>query len=990
MAVLKHAALGAVLPSLIAAASIPRQGSTCLPPYVAQISGYIGCYSDPVTPRPLSGLSLSPGQSNSPEYCATLCGNAGFSLAGVEYTVQCFCGNEIGPAGHKSDESSCSSPCPANASVTCGAANFMNVYQISNPNPEPVKGFLPDCTHDPLCSNPICDTSLSMAERAAGIINALTLDEKIGNVQNAAAGSPRLGLPPYQWWSEALHGVASSPGVTFQESGNFSYATSFPMPIFTSAAFDDPLVLAVGQTVGKEGRAFGNAGQSGFDFWTPNINPFRDPRWGRGMETPGEDPLHIESYVYNLVTGMQGGVDPPEKQIISTCKHYAAYDIENGPDAGRNSNDLDPSQQDMADYYLRPFKSCVREAKGGSIMCSYNAVNGAPSCANEYLLQRVLREEWNFTAPYNWVVSDCDAVGDVFNNHKYTTSLAAGSAVSLNAGTDLDCGTTYASLSDAIKYNMTTEAILDKSLNRLYSSLIQIGWFDTTSQYSSVGWSDVNTPDAQSLAYQAAIEGLTLLKNDGTLPLRHIRSGATIALIGPWANATTQMQGNYQGVAPYLISPLAAFQKHFENVVYEEGTAIDTTSTDNFAAAIAAAKDADYVFYMGGIDTTIESEGHDRTTIVWPGNQLDLISQLAEVSKHFVVVQFGGGQIDDSALLSNTNVHALLWAGYPGQSGGDAVFDGLTGTVAVAGRLPITQYPANYTDVPIFNMNLRPSTGYPGRTYKWYNEAAVIPFGFGLHYTDWTLSWASAPKKSYSIQDLVKGATGAYKELTPFVDVVVDIKNSGPQSAQASDYVALLFISTTDGGPAPYPIKDLVAYARAHDITVRATKSVTLPLTLASIARVDTDGNKYIFPGTYTLAVDIDAKITTQFTLTGDKELIEALPPYPYNATGFEYLGCYSDTGSFNGKSIDLGETNYPQLCVDQCKAAGFDYSAVKGSTCLCNGDFSTTTSPSSDSNCNTACPGDSYESCGADKFINVYNATLPTFIQPPTDPPPS
>lgn len=768
-----------------------------------------------------------------------------------------------------------------------------------------------------------------MEERAAGLINSFTLDEKVANVQNSAAGSSRLGLPPYQWWSEALHGVASSPGVTFQPAGqNFSYASSFPMPILTSAAFDDPLVLAIGQTVGKEGRAFGNNGNSGFDFWTPNINPFRDPRWGRGMETPGEDPFHIQNYVYNLVTGLQGGVDPEEKQVISTCKHYAGYDIE----TGRNGNDLDPSQQDLADYYLRPFKSCVREAKGGSIMCSYNAVDGKPSCANEYLLQTVLREQWNFTAPYNWVVSDCDAVGDVYNNHHYTDSLAAGAAVSLNAGTDLDCGTTYASLSTAIQYNMTTEATLDQALLRLYSSLIQLGWFEATSEYSSLGWSDVNTPAAQSLAYQAAIEGIAMLKNDGNLPLQHIRDHATIALIGPWANATTQMQGNYQGVAPFLISPVAAWQNDFENVIYVEGTAINSQNTSGFAAAIDAAKKADYTIYLGGIDVTIEAEGMDRTTIVWPGNQLDLIAQLAEVGKHFTVVQFGGGQLDDSALLSNPNVHSIIWAGYPGQAGGQAVYDIIRGNTAVAGRLPITQYPANYTDVSIYDMNLRPSAGFPGRTYKWYDEAPILPFGYGLHYTDWTLSWASAPKASYSIQDLVKSAPGPYKELAPFTNVEVNIKNSGPQSAIASDYVALLFISTKDAGPAPYPNKDLVAYARAHDITVRATKSVTLPLTLASIARVDTDGNKYIYPGTYTLAVDIDSKIATTFTLTGTAELIEALPANPVNGTAFEYLGCYGDDGSFIGKTIKLGALNYPQLCVDQCKQAGFNYSAVQES----------------------------------------------------------
>ena len=251
----------------------------------------------------------------------------------------------------------------------------------------------------------------------------MTLSEKVNNMMYTAPGVPRLGLPAYGWWSEALHGVASSPGVSFNIplGANFSYATSFPMPILMGAAYDDDLIHQVAQVVGKEARAFGNNLHAGFDFWTPNINPFRDPRWGRGLEVAGEDPYRIMQYVYNLVTGLQGGLEPDVKQIIATCKHYAVYDVEED----RDSDDLNPTLQEMSEYFLAPFKSCTRDAKVGAVMCSYNAEFGMPSCADRYLMQNVMRESWGWDAPYNWVTSDCGAVSTfTMNENAEVTSLS--------------------------------------------------------------------------------------------------------------------------------------------------------------------------------------------------------------------------------------------------------------------------------------------------------------------------------------------------------------------------------------------------------------------------------------------------------------------------------------------------------------------------------------------------------------------------------------
>ena len=811
----------------------------------------------------------------------------------------------------------------------------INIYKISNPNPDPQP--LNHCLTSPLCENGVCDTSLSIKARAAALVDAMTLEEKAANVQNTASGSPRLGLPSYQWWNEGLHGVAGSPGVTFQTplGSNFSSATSFPMPILMSAAFDDPLINSVATIVSTEARAFYNFGNAGLDFWTPNINPFRDPRWGRGMETPGEDIYHIQNYVYNLVTGLQGGLDPEQKKVISTCKHFAAYDIEQT----RTSNDLNPTQQDLSEFYLPGFKTCARDAKAGAIMCSYNAVDGVPSCASRYLLQEVLREYYDFSAPYNWVTSDCDAVDNIFNGHSYVSSDTEAAAVALNAGTDLDCGTTYADLTSAIQQNMTTEAMLDQALIRLYSSLVQVGYF-TPGEYTDLDWADVGTPAAQALALQAAEEGITLLKNDGVLPLSSKISGS-VAVIGPWANATTQMQGNYQGTAPFLISPLSAFQSTWSDVIYEEGTEVNSADTSGFAAAISAANASDVIVYLGGIDTSIEAEGMDRTTIVWPGNQLTLIGQLAALNKPLVVVQCGGGQIDDSALISNAGVNALVWAGYPGQSGGTAINNVLIGISPPAGRLPITQYPAEYaTNVSIFDMNLRPDKpSFPGRTYKWYNDTPVYPFGYGLHYTNFSFSWESTLARSYDIETLVRNAAGPYTENAAFDTVVVNVKNIGGLVRLDSDYVGLLFISTQNGGPPPYPNKELVSYNRLHNIPVGSTQRLSLPLTLGALTRADTDGNLYIYPGKYTLALDIDGVLTLDFSLTGQAMLVSAFPQNQPNVVSMEYLGCYTDftykrgvSHTLAGAQPNLSERNYPQLCADTCSGLGYVLSGVEGS----------------------------------------------------------
>ncbi|PCH44282.1 glycoside hydrolase family 3 protein [Wolfiporia cocos MD-104 SS10] len=736
----------------------------------------------------------------------------------------------------------------------------------------------PDCATGPLANNTVCDTSATPIERATALISLFTFEEKVNNTGNTSPGVPRLGLPAYQWWQEGLHGVAESPGVIFAESGEYSYATSFPQPILMGAAFDDPLINRVATIVSTEARAFSNANRSGLDFWTPNINPFKDPRWGRGQETPGEDPFHLQSYVYNLITGLQGGLDPEYKRIVATCKHFAGYDLENWEGNVRYGFDALISIQDLSEFYTRSFQTCARDANVGAFMCSYNAVNGVPSCANSYLLQDILRDHWGWTNEDQWVTSDCDAIQNIYEPHYYAPTRELTVADAINAGTDLDCGTYYpAHLSAAYDEGLYNISTLDRALIRQYASLVKLGYFDPAENqpYRYIGWENVSTPEAQELAYTAAVEGITLLKNDGTLPLSpEIK---TLALIGPWANATTQMQGNYYGQPPYLISPLMAAEALGYTVYYSPGPGVDDPTTSSFPAAFAAAEAADAIIYAGGIDTTVEAEGMDRYTLDWPGVQPDFIDQLSQFGKPLIVLQMGGGQIDDSCLTPNPGVNALIWGGYPGQSGGTALLDIIVGKAAPAGRLPITQYPIDYVyQIPMTDMALRPSATSPGRTYMWYTGTPVFPFGYGLHYTNFTSTLAQPSAATYDIATLVGGCAGvAHPDLCAFESFAVNVTNTG--STTTSDYVALLFLAG-EHGPAPYPNKVLVAYDRLHAIAPGSSQTATLNLTLGSLARVDDYGNTVLYPGEYELQLDYDAQATASFTLTGEQAVLDYWP----------------------------------------------------------------------------------------------------------------
>ncbi|KAJ7072124.1 glycoside hydrolase family 3 protein [Mycena amicta] len=741
----------------------------------------------------------------------------------------------------------------------------------------------PNCVSGPLKANAVCDRTKDAVTRSEALIALFTVPELIANSVHQSPGVSRLGLPPYNWWSEASHGISwTGPGVVFAPSGDFSYATSFPQPINLGAAFDDPLVLEVANVISTEGRAFNSVGRAGLDYFAPNINPWRDPRWGRGQETPGEASLHSANYVYQLVKGFQGGIDPqPYLKVIATAKHYAAYDLDDWGGVIQRNFSAEVTTQEFSEYYLQPFQSAVRDAKVSGVMCSYNSVNGVPACADGYILQTILRDYWKFTDD-RWVVSDCDAVESIFENHLYVDSYEAAAAVALEAGTDINCGSIYGLfLQSALDQNLTKVADIQKALVRQYASLVRLGYFDPPElqPYRQFTFADVGTPASQNLAYDVAVEGMVLLKNDGILPLK--KSLKKMALVGPWAQATDQMQGNYYGTPEFLISPeMGAITAGF-NVTFIQGTGIQDGSTDGFADALSAAKNADLIVYAGGIDESVEAEGLDRTEISWPGAQLQLIQELAAVGKPFVVVQFGAGQVDDTWLLNSKAVNAILWAGYPGQSGGTAVADVLTGKAAPAGRLPLMQYPENYVNqIGMLDMNLRPNkaTGNPGRTYQWYTGKPVIDYGFGLHYTTFSLQWQGNPASVYDIQSLVAKARGAaHLDLGVFDTFGVTVHNTGHVT---SDFVSLLFVKTT-AGPAPHPNKALIGYARVHGVSPGAAAIARIGVNLGEMARVDENGNAWLYPGQYTLSLDVPERLTHPFVLVGFPAQLSNFPAPP-------------------------------------------------------------------------------------------------------------
>jgi beta-glucosidase len=583
----------------------------------------------------------------------------------------------------------------------------------------------------PPADAPYLNPDLPADQRAADLVSRMTLEEKVLQMQNGAPALPRLNIPAYDWWNEALHGVARA-----------GRATVFPQAIALAATWDTDLMFRIADVISTEARAKYNeairndqhARYQGLTFWSPNINIFRDPRWGRGQETYGEDPYLTGRLAVAFVKGMQGN-DPHYYKVIATAKHYAVH---SGPEPSRHSFDVTPSARDLNETYLPAFRAAILEGKAYSVMCAYNRVDGVPACANTDLLQKTLRGEWKFPG---YIVSDCGAISDIFRGHKYKATAAEASAVAVKAGTDLTCGNEYRSLVDAVKNGLITEAEIDTSLKRLFIARFKLGMFDRPERvpWSKIPFSVVDSAEHRKLALEAARKSIVLLKNEGgILPLKV--SVKKIAVIGPSADDAEALLGNYNGRSEKHVAPLEGIRKQFEGkaeVSYAIGAAYTSVDEEQLAKAVQLVKDSDVAVAFVGLNPRLEGEemrvsvpgfaGGDRTTLDLPGSQEKLLQAAFATGKPVIVVLTSGSAV----ALNSAKEHApaILASWYNGEEAGTAIAETLAGVNNPSGRLPVTFY-KSVADLPPFedySMN--------GRTYRYFKGEPLWPFGYGLSYS---------------------------------------------------------------------------------------------------------------------------------------------------------------------------------------------------------------------------------------------------------------
>ncbi|XP_074280650.1 beta-xylosidase/alpha-L-arabinofuranosidase 2-like [Silene latifolia] len=668
-----------------------------------------------------------------------------------------------------------------------------------------------------------CDTSKSIEDRVGDLVGRLTLEEKIGYLRSGAVSVDRLGIPKYEWWSEALHGVSNvGPGTRF--ANPVPAATSFPQVITTAASFNVTLFQAIGKVVSNEARAMYNLGLAGLTYWSPNVNIFRDPRWGRGQETPGEDPLLSSKYGSSYVKGLQqtDDADPKKLKVAACCKHYTAYDVDNWKGVDRYHFNAIVTQQDLDDTYQPPFKSCVVDGNVASVMCSYNQVNGKPTCADPDLLSGVIRGEWKLNG---YIVTDCDSVEVLFNDQHYTKTPEEAAADAILAGVDLNCGYFMGKHTQAAVQNgLLKESDINKPISNNFATLMRLGFFDgnpSTRLYGSLGAKDVCSSENQELALDAARQGVVLLKNNaGSLPF----SATTIkslAVIGPNANVTKTMIGNYEGIPCKYTTPLQGLSA-YTATTYQAGCANVACATAQVDQAKQIAATSDATVLIVGADQSIEAESRDRVDLYLPGQQPLLVSEIANVSKGPVIlVVMSGGGMDITFAKNNDKITSILWVGYPGQAGGSALADVIFGAFNPSGRLPMTWYPQSYAEkVPMTNMNMRPdpTTGYPGRSYRFYKGETVFCFGDGISYSDFTHNLVKAPTQvSIPLQEYHSCRSSTCKSVETVgdhcqnleFDVQLRVRNNGSMGGAHT-----IFLFSTPPSVHNAPQKHLVGFEK--------------------------------------------------------------------------------------------------------------------------------------------------------------------------------
>ncbi|HEY9362100.1 MAG TPA: glycoside hydrolase family 3 C-terminal domain-containing protein, partial [Chitinophagaceae bacterium] len=642
--------------------------------------------------------------------------------------------------------------------------------------------------------------SLSIEARVNDLVSKLTLEEKVGQMLNSAPAIDRLNIPAYDWWNECLHGVARTP----------FHVTSYPQAIGMAATFDVNSMKIMGDFTSEEGRAIYNESNRnndrrrylGLTYWTPNINIFRDPRWGRGQETYGEDPFLTGSLAKAFVAGLQGN-DPKYLKAAACAKHYA---IHSGPESSRHVFDVNVTNRDLWETYLPAFKDLVVNANVAGVMCAYNAYAGQPCCGSDKLMIDILRNQWHFTG---YVTSDCGAIDDFYKTHKLFPDAESSAADAVLHGTDVECGNqTYKSLTQAVKDGKLTEKEIDESVRRLFTIRFRLGMFDPVAmvKYAQIPITVLESQPHKDHALKMARQSIVLLRNaqlpgqkNNLLPLsKRIKK---IAVLGPNAdNAETQL-GNYNGEPSVVTTVLQGIKNELKNteVFYSKATEFVATEPQDFSKLIDSIKDADVIIYVGGISPRLEGEemkvntpgfsGGDRTTIALPSVQTDFMKALKATGKPVVFVMMTGSAI--AIPWEEQNIPGIINAWYGGQAAGTAVADVLFGNYSPAGRLPVTFYKSD-SDLPPFD-----EYSMKNRTYRYFEGEALYPFGFGLSYTNFTYSNLKLSKNKIAKNESVNA------ELT--------VTNNGKV---AGDEVVQLYLTQEGGQDAPrYSLK---GFKRIH------------------------------------------------------------------------------------------------------------------------------------------------------------------------------
>jgi beta-glucosidase len=679
---------------------------------------------------------------------------------------------------------------------------------------------------------PFQDPDLALEARVDDLVGRMTVGEKASQMLHDAPAIERLGIPAYNWWNEGLHGVARA-GV----------ATVFPQAIGLAAMWNAERLHEVAVAISDEARAKhheflrqGDRGiYKGLTYWSPNINIFRDPRWGRGHETYGECPYLTARLGVAFCRGLQGD-DPTYLKVVATPKHYAVH---SGPEASRHSFDAIVSDKDLRETYLPAFEACIVEGKAESIMAAYNRTNGEPCSGSPTLLGKILRGEWGFGG---FVVSDCGAINDFHDSHKVTKSPEESAAAAVKAGCDLNCGCTYEHIPFAFAEELLVEADLDVCVKRLFRARLKLGMFDPPAR---VPWAAIpyETNDCEAhhaLARAAARESIVLLKNEGgLLPLK--KDVGTIAVIGPNAYDRRVLVANYFGVPSRAVTPLDGIRAAVSprtRVLYTDGCKLrgaeeDGLGAGNLSEAVSVAARADVVVLCLGLSAEIEGEqgdasnseaAGDRIDVKLPGLQQRMMEMIASLGKPTVLCVLAGSALD--LTWAQDHVPAIVYAWYPGGEGGAALADVLFGDVSPAGRLPIT-FARSLDDVPDFN-----SYAMKGRTYRYAEKPPLYPFGYGLSYTRFAYRDAAASSARLRAGDTVT--------------VSATVENVGKV---ASDEVVQLYVKDLEASCA-VPVHDLRGFLRVR-LDPGEAQTITFDLTPRDLMMVDAAGNRVLEPGRF-------------------------------------------------------------------------------------------------------------------------------------------